>query len=119
MIAQRDLKAAKIIIHYEEESVSVALYLSQQCAEKALKAYLVFQKIPIQKTHDLLKLTYACTEFEPSFQQLVEDAIELNPLSTSSRYPDDFYIMPDITTAKILFKKAEHILQFVQNKILD
>ena len=117
LFAQRDLKAAKIIIQHEQESISVALYLSQQCAEKALKGYLVYKKAPLRKTHDLLSLMYACADFDAKFNKLVQNAIDLNPLSTCSRYPDDFYIIPDLTTTKIFIQQAEEILAFIIDEV--
>lgn len=49
-----DLKTAKVILRSEEDLViGNALYHAQQCSEKALKAYLVYKKHSIMKTHDL------------------------------------------------------------------
>jgi len=51
LYAEEDLKSAKILA--SEKIFRASAYHAQQCAEKALKSYLV----QIRKTHDLVELT--------------------------------------------------------------
>lgn len=117
--AEYDLKTAILIVETDEGLLSTALYHVQQCAEKALKGYLLFKKVPIKKTHDIIGLTEHCIELDPDFESIIEDAADVNPFSTETRYPDDYYVFPSLDTAWILIKKAEKIYQFVENKIYD
>ena len=67
--ASGDLKAAKLLLK-EDDILDVAVYLSHQCAEKALKTYLVFSHSSLLKTHDLLKLLETCAQQDRSFSSL-------------------------------------------------
>lgn len=58
--AEDDLKVAKVIIQSTNTSVIAVLFHAQQCAEKALKAYLVYHTITFRRSHDLAELVKAC-----------------------------------------------------------
>lgn len=65
-----------------------ACFNAQQCAEKSIKASLVFLQIPFRKTHDLELL---CTEL-PEGWALSEDPARLSGLSdwaVEPRYPGE------------------------------
>lgn len=116
LFAEDDLLAAKTLLE-AEVALTAVFYHSQQSAEKILKAYLLFKEQPILKTHDLVGLLEICEEFDQEFNMLTSSVYDLNPFSSKTRYPDDFFVMPSIDTAKICIKKAEKIIQFVKNKI--
>jgi HEPN domain-containing protein len=50
---RHDLTSAQVLFSGDEPVLDTAIYHTQQCAEKALKAFLAFKKQPIMKTHDL------------------------------------------------------------------
>ena len=54
--ASGDLKSSKKLIKDDDDTLDSAAYFTQQSAEKALKAYLIFKNQPIPRTHDLEKL---------------------------------------------------------------
>lgn len=116
--AFNDLKAAQILINNDSPLIQPALVLSQQAAEKALKAYLLYSNKPIIKTHDLLRLVNKCEKLDSDFTQLIESAAELTPHCSTSRYPDSAFCVPDVTTAIMLVKQAEQIYNFVLQKII-
>ena len=115
--AQKDLKIAKIILHDEEVEISGVLYHCQQCIEKSYKAYLFYKKQSVPKTHDLIQLMKLCAKFDHDLTTLTAISLDLDPHITYSRYPDSAFIMPDLTTATILFKQTEDAFNFVKNKI--
>jgi HEPN domain-containing protein len=116
--AQADLTSAKIMLKAEDDLViGNILYSSQQCAEKALKAFLVFKKQEIKKTHDLVELVDTCKEIDLEFSILSSNAAELNPYVTKARYPDSYFTMPDVSVAKYAVQQATLIFDFVHNKI--
>lgn len=119
LFAEYDLKTAKLILEADEGLLSTALYHIQQCAEKALKGYLLFKKVPIKKTHDIIGLTEYCITIDPTFSTILEDAADVNPFSTATRYPDDYYVFPSIDTAWALVEKAQNIYLFVENKLFS
>jgi HEPN domain-containing protein len=113
--ARSDLKMA-LAGEKDPETLDGAVYHTQQCAEKALKAFLVFKKQPIRKIHDLGILLESCVNLSEDFFVLKELTRELNPYATYFRYPDD-EMMPapeDVSTAILA---AREILRFVETKI--
>ncbi len=58
--AEADLIIAKAVLDLPDLCIVGVLYHSQQCAEKALKAFLVFHQTSFKKTHDLVELVKAC-----------------------------------------------------------
>lgn len=113
-IVKEDLAAAKLLL--KGELFSSVAYHSQQAAEKALKAYIVFKNRPIIKTHDLIKLLELCITIDRDFQKKFDAANYVNPFSTKFRYPDEFSI-PDLQEAKLAIKHAQSIVMFVIKKI--
>jgi len=54
--AENDLKSAEKLVKGSSPILDTSVFHAQQCAEKALKAYLAFKKQPLQRTHDLVPL---------------------------------------------------------------
>lgn len=115
--AYMDLKAAKKLL--AEDLIGPAIFHTQQCGEKALKAYLEYKNEPIRRIHDLVKLVTLCKQFDKDFEEVADAAVSLNPFLCQTRYPDDCFMMPDITTLKFCIEQAEKILDFVESKIND
>lgn len=113
--ARSDLKMA-IAGAKDPETFDGAVYHTQQCAEKALKAFLVFKKQPIRKIHDLGILLECCIGLSGDFFDLKELASELNPYATYFRYPDD-EMMPAVEDVLSAIKATQKILCFVEIKI--
>lgn len=92
------------------------IYHTQQCAEKALKGYLVFQQQQVFKTHDLVELLKQCYQFDGQFWSFLDSAKILTPYAVEFRYPDDV-ISPDEADVVDAIKRAQAIIDFVKNKI--
>jgi len=114
--AKTDLRVAMILLHSDEPTIGPILYHSQQCAEKALKAFLVYKEQDLVKIHDLSQLLKLCSKIDSTFLELRPNAIELTPYAHKTRYPDSCYIMPDLSIAHDAVEQAETILAFVENK---
>ncbi|MCA1900190.1 MAG: HEPN domain-containing protein [Chloroflexi bacterium] len=52
--AEEDLSAAKILLKSKKPFLSAACFHAQQCAEKYLKALLIFKDFDFPKSHDLV-----------------------------------------------------------------
>jgi HEPN domain-containing protein len=111
-IAESDLKTAKKLISGNDPIFNTAIYHLQQCAEKALKAYLSFKQNPVVKTHDLGELVELCMPFNDRFRDLMDDADSLTPYNILYRYPP-FISDIDEEDMESAIKKAEKILNFV------
>jgi HEPN domain-containing protein len=66
----------------------VIAFHAQQCAEKYLKAYLVFHTIDFPYTHNLRRLLDLCAA-KASWAEQLRDAEELNPYASTARYPGE------------------------------
>ena len=116
IFAHNDLISARHLFEdlYPKQT-NIAAYLCQQCAEKALKAFLVFHDIDPPKIHDLEKLVHICQNIDASFSEIEEDCKKINPYSAASRYPREVYV--DDGIAKTLIERAQKIYDFSAAKI--
>ena len=114
--ANNDLKSSKKLMKGEDAVLDTAIYHTQQCAEKALKAYLAYKQHPIEKTHDVEYLIELCSEYDPEFGNLIEESEKLNPYSTLFRYPGPM-LEPEKEDVYEAIKIAEKILTSVTEKI--
>jgi HEPN domain-containing protein len=63
-------------------------YLAQQCAEKHLKAYLVFKGVDFPHSHNISHLLELCATQRAWPEDLVA-ADELTPFAVAARYPGE------------------------------
>ena len=84
--AEEDLIMAKSALRRSKPLTTSSCFHSQQCAEKYLKALLVFHRIDFPRTHDLTEL-YALLpkDLRPPIDPHLLD--HLNPYSIEGRYP--------------------------------
>ena len=113
--AQRDLNGAKSL--FRDSYFDLSAYHTQQCVEKALKGYLVFQNHEVLKTHDLTKLLVICINYEADFINLRMEVSNLNGFDTKFRYPDTIFEPPESAIFQAI-SDAETALNFVKNKII-
>ena len=113
--AKADLEAAKKNIQINEYSVSV--FLSQQAAEKALKALFIEVKKDEAYTHDLVEL--GADLAIPS--KLVANLQDLGPEYVISRYPGASYGAPyklySKEKAELRHKQAREVIGWVKEKL--
>jgi Uncharacterized conserved protein related to C-terminal domain of eukaryotic chaperone, SACSIN len=113
--ASGNLKSAKNLQH-DDETLDFAAYATQQSAEKALKAYLVFKGQAIPRTHDLTKLLIECSTFDSTFDHLRKSAATLSPYAMYTRYPDDRFAIDHNEIVEAI-THAKKILNFVKTKV--
>jgi len=110
-----ELNAASILKHKDGVPNGVC-FLSQQMAEKYLKAFLVQEKRKYPKIHSLLKLTEICLEIDKKFKEIKDDVIFLNAFYVPTRYPGD-YLEFSWQEAKQAFEAATRIKNFILSKM--
>jgi HEPN domain-containing protein len=118
--ADKDLGAAELLFTNAEFTGEVA-FLCQQAVEKYLKAVLFELKIPIQKTHNLLKLYNELKELK----DLELDETLLNNLCDlyiESRYPTDVAflggeVLPSEEDAKMFLEFAQSVAKIAKAEI--
>jgi len=110
--AYRDLLSARILLAHSPPIFDTACFHCQQAAEKALKAFLVWQAVPFEKVHSLTYLLDLCEAQEPGFTLLRERADTLAPYAVDIRYPSEaMAISPD--EAQEALATAEALWTFV------
>ncbi|MDR1962745.1 MAG: HEPN domain-containing protein [Planctomycetaceae bacterium] len=122
--AESDLKLAQVASQHIPPILDGSVFHTQQCAEKALKAFLSFNRQPIHKTHKLEELIKQCAEVDSSFNDLLTEAQFLTPKVSEFRYPDSFdghddlsRLDPTEADTKKALNTATTILEFVKRKI--
>ncbi|MFO7446525.1 MAG: HEPN domain-containing protein, partial [Ignavibacteriaceae bacterium] len=88
---------------------------SQQCAEKYLKAYLLFKNVDFPYTHNITTLLDLCGEKDSSFEHL-RDAEKLTGFAIAMRYPGEYRKLKKADATQAL-KLADKVLSFVRNKL--
>ena len=114
LIAKEDLASAKIL---SNTPFMTALFHIQQCAEKALKAYMVFKKNSFTKTHDLGRLIDICMEMDEDFETLRFIAAVLTPYETAGRYPASDFVRLSMKEIEEITAQSEFIFNFVVHRI--
>lgn len=107
---------ASIKLSDDRRVFDCSVFHTHQSAEKALKAYLIFARKPIPKTHDLGMLLDSCAECDPAFLLLQYESKVLNPYASESRYPNDFFHI-DQPKVEEAIRLSQKILSFVQIKL--
>lgn len=114
--ADEDLVVARLVLN--EQHTAHACFLSQQCIEKALKAFLLTNTNKYPRTHKLVDLLTQCRQIEAGFNQFVPDCLVIDQYYIPTRYPDGIpggtaTGVPNNTEAEEAVDSADKILQFV------
>ena len=113
--SQNDLISAKHLFHdLCPKQTEIACYLSQQCAEKSLKGYLLFKDIEPPRIHNLIELCQICMRQDSTFSQIIDACADLTPYGVAVRYPNELAV--DDVIAKSAIDKAQVIYDFCVGK---
>jgi len=114
--SQNDLTSAHHLFNdLHPKQSEIACYLSQQCAEKALKGYLLFKDTEPPRIHNLVELCQICMKFDSTFSEILDACSDLTPYGVAVRYPNELAV--DDTLAKLAIDKADVIYNFCVGKI--
>ena len=99
----------------EEEAVKdVVCFHCQQAVEKYLKAFLIYHKIEIERTHNIEHLLDQCVAIDKDFANM--EVKELSSFGVDIRYPDDFYI-PDMEEVNFYYSLTKRVKDLVLAKL--
>ena len=116
--ANNDLIVAKhCFADLNPKQTEIASYHCQQCAEKALKAFLFFKNVEPPKVHDLKVLCKMCKDIDNSFVDIEIQCAHLNPFGVAIRYPNE--LSPNEEMVKNAIYKAQQVFDFCIAKIKD
>jgi HEPN domain-containing protein len=106
--SQNDLISARHLFDdlYPKQT-EIACYLSQQCAEKALKGYLLFKETEPPRTHNLVELCQICMKYDHTLSEILDACADLAPYGVAVRYPNELAV--DDAIAKSAIDKARVI----------
>ena len=116
-VAKKDLKASKFLSTDDDVYVEGVCFHSQQCAEKALKAFLDLNGVRYPFIHDLERLCLDCKNIDNTFSEIFNHCLILNNYSAQSRYIDDSEV--PIEEMYEAIKLAEEVYNFVKAKIKE
>ena len=85
--ARSNLARAKADRHLPEVLYEDLCFDAQQAAEKAIKAVLVYKKIPFPKTHDIIDLLTLLKEGGIEINEELRQADVLTSYAVETRYP--------------------------------
>ena len=90
---------------------------AQQAAEKALKALLIFHKIPFRFVHDIAELLTILEQNGVSLPESIQMAAELSDYAVEARYPGP---MEPVTEDeyKSAIKTADAVVSWVESILL-
>jgi HEPN domain-containing protein len=97
------------------KQTEIASYLSQQCAEKALKGFLIYHDVVYPRTHDLKVVCNMCKEIDSTFDMIEAICAHLTPFAVVARYPEE--LSPGENIARTAIEKAQGIYGFCVAKI--
>ena len=87
--AQKDLRAAEVLLEGDVEDFESVGFHAQQAAEKLIKAVLVRHQVEFPKTHNIHLLRQLVARADPSLSERLASADPLTPYGVEFRYPGD------------------------------
>jgi len=115
--AESDLKTGKDEFMTFEPATDTICFHMQQCVEKYLKDFLIFNGKEIKRTHIIEELVKDCEDIDSEFHQLFEVGIQnLTDFAVELRYPGEF-MFPSVEETKEAIKIAEKAKAFVMEKL--
>jgi HEPN domain-containing protein len=111
--AENDLVNAENSIKITPEPpLDTVCFHAQQCAEKYLKAFLIFHNIEFEKIHDLGELINLASKVDKTFLKIIDAGEKLTDYAVDIRYPT-LLEEPTKEEAEEAIKMAKEIKKFV------
>ncbi|MDA0737681.1 MAG: HEPN domain-containing protein [Nitrospirae bacterium] len=113
--AGNDLRNAEHTLTLQEDCpLDTVCFHAQQCVEKLLKAWLVFEGLDFPKTHDLTELV-ALLPDNTRFPISVDDCVKLTDYATVTRYPGEWEVIErsDAEQALELAKRVQEVVRTI------
>jgi HEPN domain-containing protein len=114
--AQKDLATAEYELRADPPFADDIVFHSQQAAEKSLKAFLSWHRIPFRKTHNLVELGEACCRVDPGLEPPLRRAAPLTEYAWKYRYPGDPEEAGEEEAASAL-ARAREVFDSVQDRL--
>ena len=112
--AEEDFRAAHLTVEAAEPIPSVAVFHSQQCAEKYLKAYLTEHRVEFRPRHELEPLRRLIVAFDADIDEFADDLDLISDYAVDVRYPGRSATLDE---AKEALAAATRVRAFVRLKL--
>ena len=113
--AKQDYDSAIVLFNAKLNSPSI--FHTQECAEKALKAFLAYKNMVIPKSHNLDELWLKCSELDKDFITIYMNAIDLNGFDIRFRN-QEVILDPSVKDVQNAIIDSELIFTFVKSKCI-
>lgn len=113
----QDLASAVFLMNMRPIPLEIVGFLCRQSVEKYLKVFIVSKNVEPEKTHDLLFLPKACTEFDEEFFTLTDACARLTDYAVKVRYPHPGVL--DEAAVKSGLSQATVAVRFIEKKLRD
>ena len=114
--AYQDRLAAELLFTDPRLYDSCAFHC-QQCAEKALKAYLIFKTHRLVDGHNLTWLCKQAVKHDQKFVEWLDESANLNHYYNETRYPGDFPLEFNQKQMESVLKMAQDMNDFIYQEI--
>jgi HEPN domain-containing protein len=115
-LAEEDINLASHAMTLGKRSpYRLAAYHAQQCAEKYLKAFLVYHNTDFPYTHNIGRLLKLC-EKHTDWTQSLKEAEVLTPYSITARYPGEEEVVTESEARKAI-EIAERVREQVRSSL--
>lgn len=115
--AENDFEAATILSAQLKPKYEIVCYHCQQCAEKVLKGYIASNNGRLLKTHDLVVLCQTSANYDPDFENIIEQCSDLTIYTSEVRYPN--FMAIESYHMKKAIENATIIREFVLRKLSE
>ena len=112
-VALEDLETSKY--NLKGDKLAAASFYTQQAVEKGLKTLLLHKSNPLEKTHDIMRLSILVSA--PNKIRKICSAIQ--PIYFESRYPDriDFDEFTDKDYITELVNNAQEVIEWIKKEL--
>ena len=112
--AEADRKGVQLL--FDGGSYHLACFVSQQVAEKALKAFIYAQGEEFVVGHSVESLSRWAAEYDPDFEKLRQKVSLLDGYYIPTRYPNG---LPDSIPARVYTRHAAEETMHMADQVLD
>ena len=112
--AEEDYVVVQQLMSSEIPIKGAIAYHCQQSAEKFLKAFIVFHRLEIPRTHNIEYLLEKCSNIDKSFSLV--DPGNLTDYGVEVKYPGDF-LEPSMKELDSLISVVENLMELVVGKL--
>ena len=114
--AEEDLHSARLL-KSEEICQLCAAFHCQQCIEKALKAYILYQTNILHDGHNLTWLCKQAVKLDREFTEWLDESADLNRYYIETRYPTDIPVEIHETEVKRAYRMARTMYDFILDQL--